>query len=303
MAKRPGAAAVAGGALLALLTQGIAAAQDGETFPREVTGGYASWTTDGARAALEGSGQPAWFPATGGGTNPETGDADIELGGTARLAPPSDATGEPLALAGLRLRLDGGTGALHVRTAVDGQARELALAVVKSGDAAPVVRTGGVTWSGLRASLTDEGAQLLSQWSGREFTPGDALGRFDVTVGTGTEAAPKPGTTPRPPAPSPAPEAEPAPAPATPSAAVAAAETTAGGQQEVTGAGFEPGEVVLVAIDEDTRYQMTADQQGRVAQAFPVYATATEGEHTVELYTVSGERSTAAQFSVRTGKP
>jgi hypothetical protein len=73
---------------------------------------------------------------------------------------------------------------------------------------------------------------------------------------------------------------------------------TAGGEQEVTGSGFTPGEVVLVSIDADTRYQVTADEAGRVSRTFPVYATAAEGVHTVELYAVSGERRADAGFAV-----
>ncbi|MFE0676350.1 hypothetical protein [Streptomyces sp. NPDC058867] len=78
-----------------------------------------------------------------------------------------------------------------------------------------------------------------------------------------------------------------------------APELTPGTDQTVTGEGFEPGEVVLVAIDQDTRYQVTADEQGRVSRAFPVYATAVEGVHTVELSTVTGERGAVADFAVR----
>lgn len=314
MAKRPGAAALAGGALLALLCPGVAAARDGDAFPLEVSGGFASWATadaeltgqgvslDVAEPAVRGSADRAWFPATGGGTDPATGDAEVELAGTARLAGPA-ATAQPLTLGGLRLELRGGEGALFARTAVGGEARELALADVAADDA-PAVRTGGVTWTGLRASLTDDGAHLLSEWSGRPFAAGDGLGLLDVTVGTGSGDAPEPpGRTAGTPQPSPSaigPEKQQA-APrheGGPSAAVAHADLAAGGEQEVTGAGFEPGEVVLVAIDEDTRYQAVADEEGRVSRAFPVYGTATEGAHTVELYAVSGERGAVARFEV-----
>ncbi|WAZ25144.1 HtaA domain-containing protein [Streptomyces cinnabarinus] len=285
MTKRPGAAVVAGGALLALLGQGTAAAQD-----TEVSGGYVSWTLDTGELTLGGSARPAWLPATSGSADPETGAMDLKLGGTAQLAPAAE-TAPPLILADLRLHLDGDSGALRTRTAVDGEARELALAEVEPGDTA--VRTGGVTWTGLTASLTDEGAALLSRWSGQEFTPGSALGRFDVTVGTGTVAAEPPQATP--------PTTPPAVV-TPPQAIVSAPELSAGSQQTVTGEGFEPGEVLLVAIDQDTRYQVTADEQGRVSREFPVYATTAEGEHTVELYGVSGERRAAAGFGVRTAK-
>ncbi|MDF3149110.1 hypothetical protein PBV88_50035, partial [Streptomyces sp. T21Q-yed] len=214
-------------------------------------------------------------------------DADVELGGSALL---TSSTGpRPLPLGGLRLRLDGDAGTLHARTAVDGRARELTLADVKSG-AEPVVRTSGVTWTGLQASLTQDGAALLSEWSGAEFAAGDAYGVLDLTVGTGgdtTEAAPeeKPATLP--------------PQATAPSATVTRTTLTPGVEQQVSGAGFEPGEVVLVAIDQDTRYQAVADEAGRISRTFPVYATATEGAHTVELATVTGERRAVADFGVR----
>ncbi|MGW5636962.1 HtaA domain-containing protein [Streptomyces sp. NPDC003832] len=299
MAMRPGAAAVAGGALLALLGQGTATAQE-----REVSGGYVGWTLDSGGLTLGGSARPAWLPATGGTADPATGALTLELGGTAGLTPPAG-TAPPLPLADLRLSLDGDSGALRARTAVDGEAHELALAEVKPGT--PVVRAGGATWTGLEATLTEEGAALLARWSGLEFDAGDGLGRFDVTVGTGTAAPPattppaEPSTGPSAPAADPT---APTPVPSTPatdpSASVAATELTAGSRQTVTGEGFEPGEVVLVAIDQDTRYQVTADEQGRASRAFPVYTTATEGAHTVELHTVTGDRRAAADFTVRT---
>ncbi|WP_328874846.1 HtaA domain-containing protein [Streptomyces sp. NBC_00287] len=290
MAKRPGAAVVAGGALLALLGQGTAQAQE-----TQVSGGYASWTLDGGELTLGGSARPAWFQATSGSADPETGDADIELGGTTQLVPSTD-TVPPLTLAGLRLRLDGDSGALHTRTAVDGQARELTLAEVKPGET--VVRSGGLTWTGLEATLTDEGAALLSQWSGREFASGDGLGRLDVTVGTGvTETTETPEPTPS--ATTPAPQKTQSATVAPPKASVTSPELPAGSEQTATGEGFQPGEVILVAIDQDTRYQVTADEQGRASLKFPVYVTAVEGEHTVELYSVSGERHATAGFGVR----
>lgn len=55
---------------------------------------------------------------------------------------------------------------------------------------------------------------------------------------------------------------------------------------------------MLVAIDDDTRYQAVADDSGEVARDFPVYDTATEGAHTVRLYAVTGGREAAAEFTV-----
>ncbi|MFE7270519.1 hypothetical protein [Streptomyces sp. NPDC057623] len=323
MAKRPGGAAVTGGALLALLCPGAgsAVAQDADPFPRPVSGGYVSWTTAGAEPtdhgmeidvsepAAGGSADRVWFPATGGGADPESGAAAVELGGAARIVPASDSVA-PLTLGGLRLELDGGDGgALHARTTTGGHARELALAEVTADGAAPAVRTGGMTWTGLRASLTKEGARLLAQWSGEPFAQGDGLGRLDVTVGTGSAASPGPADsappagTPSPPPDTPAPNGPKQPDRATPSSApvatVSAGELTAGGEQTAGGAGFEPGEVVLVAIDADTRYQAVADEEGRVSRTFPVYATATEGPHTVEFRSVTGERLAATRFEVR----
>ncbi|MFF1297548.1 MULTISPECIES: HtaA domain-containing protein [unclassified Streptomyces] len=301
MAKRSGAAAATGGALLALLCPGVATA---DALPREVSGGYAALTLaeqdvslDVAEPAVRGSGGRAWFPATGGGADPEGGSADVELGGTALLA---SATEKQLPLSGLRLELDGDTGALHARTAVEGQTRELALAEVASG-AAPVVRANGVTWSGLRAALTEDGAALLSEWSGAEFATGDAFGVLDVTVGTGSASTAAEGT----PQPVPTPAASPTepkqavPEPVAPAADVARSALAPGAEQRVTGEGFEPGEVVLVSIDQDTRYQTVADGRGQVSRAFPVYDTAVEGVHTVELHTVTGGRGAVAEFGVR----
>ncbi|WP_320778593.1 HtaA domain-containing protein [Streptomyces sp. CRN 30] len=325
MAKRPGAAVTAGGVLLALLGSTAARAEDGGAFPREVTGGYASWTTDDGRPAEAGlafdvtrpavhdTAGRAWFPAAGGGADPATGAAEVELAGTARLSG-ADGT-DPLALDGLRLDLaDGGKGALRVRTSTGDGTRELALAEVDPHGAAPAVRSAGVTWSGLRATLTEEGARLLSAWSGREFAAGDGLGSLDVTVGTGDDgeapalpeqpdgtADPAPGPAPsEPPAtasPAPEPERE-APAP---TAAVRHPALTPGGEQRITGSGFAPGEVVLVAIDADTRYQAEADAEGRLSRTFPVYATATAGTHTVELTAVSSGGRATARFEVRAG--
>ncbi|MET9828051.1 HtaA domain-containing protein [Streptomyces sp. NPDC006385] len=321
MAKRPRtAAAVTGGALLALLcpAAGSAVAQDAEAFPRAVSGGDAHWTTtdaeptghgmsiDVTEPAVRGSEHRTSFPATGGSADLETGAVDVDLGGAARFVPSAD-TLPPLTLGGLRLRLAGADdGVLYARTAVDGRARELPLADVTTSGAAPVVRAGGVTWTGLRASLTAEGATLLSAWSGDPFTRGDGLGRFDVTVRTGAPGSPEP-TDPAPPDRAPAPPPPPsqsthAPAlPKTPApgAAVTVDALAAGGEQTVSGTGFEPGEVVLVAIDGDTRYQAVADEAGRVSRSFPVYDSAAEGAHTVELSTVDGARTAVTEFAVR----
>ncbi|MEU9169635.1 HtaA domain-containing protein [Streptomyces sp. NPDC048420] len=305
MTKRPGAAALAGGALLALLCPGAAVAQGGETYPREITGGYASWTPADdltlhvTEPAVQGSGNRAWFPATGGGTDLESGDVQVEFGGAAQLS----GTSRLLTLGALRVELADGVGNLYARTATVGEAaRELALADVESGGTSPAVRPGGVTWTGLRASLTDEGARLLSEWSGHEFAQGTGLGLLDVTIGTGSTATDASETVVRPQeSPQPSPSTAPATAgePQEPSASLSRPTLTAGGEQTVTGAGFEPGEVVLVAVDADTRYQAVADPQGRVSQAFPVYPNATEGAHSVELYTVSGERGAVTRFEVR----
>ncbi|KUL25095.1 HtaA domain-containing protein [Streptomyces regalis] len=323
MAKRPGAAAVTGGALLALLYPGAGsaaaqAAQDSQASPRPVSGGYASWTTTGSEPtdhgmsidvtepAVRGSTDRTWLPATGGSADPETGAVDVELGGAARFVPSADPV-QPLTLSALRLRLgdgdgNGNGGALYARTVADGQAREVTLADVAASGAGPAVRAGGVTWTGLRASLTDEGARLLAEWSGEPFAEGDGLGLLDVTVGTGSTTPPDP-TGSQPPAeaptPLPATTAPQEPKQSAPAAAVAVEELTAGGEQTVTGTGFEPGEVVLVAIDGDTRYQAVADEAGRVSRTFPVYATATEGAHTVELSAVTGERRAVVDFGVR----
>jgi hypothetical protein len=308
MLKRPGAALLASGTLLALLAPAGPASAD-ETFPRDVSGGYATWATgsaelDGvtltaARPAVQGSANRTSFPATGGRTDPATGAADIDLGGTLRLDG-SAGQPQPLVLGSLRLALDGDDGALHTRTAVDGRARDLALAEVATDDAAIAVRAGGVTWTGLPATLTDEGAALLSAWSGAQFAAGDGLGVLDVTVGTGSETpaeTPEPAPSTQAPTPEqPKPQAQTA---SSPTASVTHPTLTAGGEQTVTGTGFEPGAVVLVAIDGDTRYQAVADDEGRVERSFPVYETAEAGAHTAELYTPTGQqRSASAQFGV-----
>ncbi|MER5193238.1 HtaA domain-containing protein [Streptomyces sp. NPDC002755] len=323
MVKRPGAAALAAGALFALCCPTAAAAQvraEGDAPAREVSGGSASWATAGAglarrgvsldvtRPAVRAGADRASFPALGGDADPETGSAELELGGAARLEGPA---AQPLVLAGLRLRLTGDGGALYARTVVEGRARELALARLAAGGADPVVRATAVTWTGLRASLTAEGAALLSSWSGAEFTAGDGLGVLDVTAGTsgadGTgeaeeagEAGPSAPEGTGPPSASPGAEAEPqAGGPGKPVVAVARAALTAGAEQTVTGEGFTPGAVVLVAIDGDTRYQAVADARGGIERSFPVYVNAFEGEHTVELTVVGGEQGAAsARFGV-----
>ncbi|MFD5270686.1 HtaA domain-containing protein [Streptomyces sp. NPDC058335] len=300
MAKRPGAVALAAGALFALCAPGAAAVQagsEGDPPPREVSGGYANWATAGAeltgrgvsldvtRPAVRTSADRASFPALGGDTDPRTGSADLELGGVARFEGPA---AQPLVLAGLRLRLVDDGGALYARTVVDGRAGELALADVARG-AAPDVRTTGVTWTGLRTSLTAEGAALLSSWSGTQFAAGDGIGVLDVTVGTPAPKQEKAPETPR--AASPSASAPESTADPRPAASVTHSTLTPGAEQTVTGEGFAPGAVVLVAIDGDTRYQTVADADGRVERAFPVYATAFEGEHTVDLTAVTGRRA------------
>lgn len=320
MAKRPGAAALAAGALFALCCPTVAAAQvraEGEAPPREVSGGSTSWATGGSaltgrgvsldvtRPAVRASADRASFPTLGGAADPESGSVELELGGAARF----EGSGpQSLVLAGLRLRLAGDGGALYGRTVVDGRARELALAEVAPAGAGPVVRATAVTWTGLRASLTAEGAALLSSWSGARFTAGDGLGVLEVTAGTGEAAEPAEAGETGAAAPEGAgsPQASPGAAARTraggqgkPAVSVARAALTAGAEQTVTGAGFTPGAVVLIAIDGDTRYQAVADARGGIARSFPVYANAFEGEHTVELTVVGGEQSAqSARFGV-----
>ncbi|GGZ41204.1 HtaA domain-containing protein [Streptomyces poonensis] len=328
MRKRP-VAALAGGVLIALLCQAPAqAAEDGARAPYEVSGGYASWsgpagggadvTVRAEEPAVGGAGGRSWLPVTGGSATPTAGDADVGLAGALRLSV-AGAEGGDLVLDELRLRLDGGTGTLYVRAEQAGGARRLALADVGSGPSAPVVRSAGATWTGLRTTLTAAGAELLSSWSGKAYAEGGELAPLDVTVGVPAQAGD--GRSPASPS---APEQEegqgqaPEPVPGAtsgpgagprgaaedeeaPSAGVARPSLAPGGEQLVTGAGFEPGEVVLVAIDGDTRYDVVADGSGRVSQAFPVYATAVEGEHAVALDSVSGGRSAAVEFAVRHG--
>lgn len=324
---RPGAAVTAAGALLALLCQGTATALDADGAPREVSGGFAGWgptfgastgtdaTVTAEAPAVRGSGGRTWFPVDGGSAAPKAGDADVGLGGSIRLSGAGTGT---LTLSELRLRLDGGTGTLRVRAERAGESGDLTLAQVGTGSAAPTVRGGGATWSGLRVSLTAEGAGLLAEWSGRSYAAGDELAPLDVTVGTGAVGVDRPEDTPADASggdtPSPAPDADGEAAPgsegdagqesaaATPSAAVNLTSLAAGAEQRVTGAGFAPGEVVLVAIDDDTRYQTVADDSGEVARAFPVYDTANEGVHTVRLYSVTGGREAAAEFTVIGGE-
>lgn len=325
---RPGAAVTAAGVLLALLCQGAAAAQEGAAS-REVSGGYASWgptfeASTGADAtvaagapAVRGSGGRTWFPVDGGNAAPGAGDADVDLDGSIRLTGTGAGT---LTLSELRLRLDGGTGTLRVRAERAGASSDLTLADVGTGATAPTVRSGGATWSGLRVSLTAEGAELLAEWSGQPYAAGDELAPLDVTVGTGASGTGEPqgGTAGESgdDASSPASDASDTSAgsaeaeaeaeqgtAAAPSVAVERASLAAGAGQRVTGEGFEPGEVVLVAIDDDTRYQAVADDSGKVARDFPVYGTATEGAHTVRLYSVTGGREAAAEFTVLVGEP
>lgn len=320
---RPGAAVTAAGALLALLCQGTATAQDADGAPREVSGGFASWgptfgastgtdaTVTAEAPAVRGSGGRTWFPVDGGSAAPKAGDADVELDGSIRLSGAGTGT---LTLSELRLRLDDGTGTLRVRAERAGESGDLTLAEVGTGSAAPTVRSGGATWSGLRVSLTAEGAGLLAEWSGRAYAAGDELAPLDVTVGTGASGADRPEDASGDDTPSPTPDADGAAAPgsegeadqesvaATPSAAVNLTSLAPGAEQRVTGAGFASGEVVLVAIDDDTRYETLADDSGEVARDFPVYATAAEGAHTVRLYSVTGGREAAAEFTVLGGE-
>ncbi|MGW0943383.1 hypothetical protein ACWD4O_12660 [Streptomyces sp. NPDC002623] len=275
MAKRTGAVALVAGALFALGAPASAAVRE---LPE---GARAEWTLTAPGVSLgvtapavrtaDGS---ASFPALDGGTDSGTGVTELELGGAARL---DTAARQPLVLAGLRLRLTGDEGELYARTVVDGRARELALAEV----------------AGSRASLTEEGAALLSSWSGTEFVAGAALGEFDVTLPEAAVESPQASPTPvdgsAGQAAGPTADAREAAA-----AAVARSALAPGTEQTVSATGFAPGAVVLVAIDGDTRYQDVADAQGRLARSFPVYATAVEGAHTVELTQVGGEQQVVA---------
>ncbi|MET8976073.1 HtaA domain-containing protein [Streptomyces sp. NPDC004539] len=310
MAKRTAVVSLATGALLTLGGPGAFAAQDG---PDAITEGRAAWSGAEGELAVRGvsfgvtkpavDAASASFPAVGGGLDAERATGEVQLGGAVRLA---GATGQqPLVLAGLTLRLTGSEGTLRARTALDGRAREVTLAEVAARGAGPVVRESAVTWAGLRAELSEEGAALLSSWSGREFAAGDGLGVFDVTVGAGVAEEPVG-----------APAASPTPSPSgassgvvTPSSEEASAgpaavslahpALAAGGQQRLTGEGFAPGAVLLVAIDGDTRYQAVAGEDGRFAQDFPVYDNAAQGAHAVEVTAVTGEQAVlGAEFEV-----
>lgn len=332
---RPGAAVTAAGALLALLCQGTATAQEEERAVREVSGGYASWgptfasatgdtaTVTAKAPAVRGSGGRSWFPVDGGSVDPAAGDAVVDLDGSLFL---KTSGADALTLGEPRLRLDGGTGALDVRVERAGETDDLKLAEIGTG-AAPTVRSGGATWSGLKVSLTAEGAALLTEWSGRSYEEGAQLAPLDLTVGTGSNGS-APGTeqpqsgTEETPSRSPSPEtgtgtgtgaeagttAEGGDAgetgtDAAQSAAVETPSLAPGAEQRVRGEGFEPGEVVLVAIDDDTRFQAVADDEGRVARAFPLYDTATEGAHNIRLYSVTGGREATAGFTVLAATP
>ncbi|WP_416986284.1 hypothetical protein [Streptomyces sp. T028] len=271
MAKRTGAVALVAGALFALSAPAVAADE-----------GRVEWTPAVPGVSLDVT-APAVRTADGGVSFPVLeGGADIlELGGAARLDGP---TGQPLVLAGLRLRLTGDEGVLYARTVVDGRARELALADM----------------AGVRASLTAEGAELLSSWSGTEFQAGDGLGEFDVTVADAPDTPDVPEE-----AVAESPRSSPPPVEqqkAEPAAAVVTHATLApGSQQTVTATGLTPDAVVLVAIDGDTRYQDTVDAEGRITRSFPVYGTAVAGEHGVELTQVGGEQKVVAvSFTVQT---
>lgn len=331
MRKRP-VAALAGGVLVALLCQVPAQAEDGARAPYEVSGGYASWSAvdgDGGdvtvraeQPAVGAAGGRGWLPVTGGSATPEAGDADVGLAGALRLSAPG-AEGGDLVLDELRLRLDGGSGTLYARAELADRTRRIALADVEPGASAPVVRSAGATWTGLRAALTAEGAELFASWTGQVYDEGGELAPLDVTVGIpaeedggrpsappsapepeeerGAEPGQNPGAVSSGPVSSPPGDAGDMDGEDAPSASVAHPSVTPGGEQLVTGAGFAPGEVVLVAIDGDTRFDAVADDSGRVSRAFPVYATAVEGGHVVKLDAVSGGRSAAVEFVVRRG--
>ncbi|MEU1180503.1 hypothetical protein ABZ464_23135 [Streptomyces sp. NPDC005820] len=257
MAKRTGAVALAAGALLALSAP-VAVADEGRVEWTLAVPGVSLDVTAPAVPAVDGG---ASFPVLEGGT-----DA-VELGGAVRLSGPAE---QPLVLAGLRLRLTGDEGELYARTVVDGRARELALADV----------------AGVRASLTAEGAELLSSWSGTVFREGDGLGELGVDAPEPVAESPRP-------SPTPTASVEPKPEPE-PAASVGRSTVARGTPQTVTATGLPPGAVVLVAIDGDTRYQDTVDAEGRIARSFPVYDTAVVGEHTVELTQVGAEQPVVA---------
>ncbi|MFD7708554.1 HtaA domain-containing protein [Streptomyces sp. NPDC059786] len=326
MGKRPGAVVLAAGALFALCCPGVAAAQDrpeGESLSGGgASGSWVGWAADDGEPAarglslgvtapaLEPSADRARFPAVRTAAEPGRGTADIELGGAARFDTPA---AQPLVLAGLRLRLSGEKGTLSARTALGGKARGLTLAEVSASGADSAVRAGDWTLTGLDASLTADGAALLSSWSGTGFAAGDELGVFDVTVraddtgdadgsspaGTGTsQTSPNAGADTDTDTDAGMSQAVRQGGPA---AAVTEDILTAGAGQTVTGTGFAPGSVVLVAIDGDTRYQAVAGADGRIQRSFPVYATALAGEHTVALTAVSGQQAVAdTAYEVRT---
>ncbi|MFJ8104679.1 hypothetical protein [Streptomyces sp. NPDC096132] len=255
MAKRTGAVALVAGALF-VLGAPVAVADEGRVeWTLSVPGVSLDVTAPAVRAADGG----VSFPVLDGGA-----DA-LELGGAARFDGPAE---QPLVLAGLRLRLVGDEGELYARTVVDGRARELALADV----------------AGVRASLTAEGAQLLSSWSGIAFQEGDGLGEFGVEVPEPVAESPEPSPT----------RAAPVEHKTGPAAAVGRSVVTRGTGQTVTATGLPPGAVVLVAIDGDTRYQDTVDAEGRISRSFPVYDTAVVGEHGVELTQVGAEQPVVA---------
>ncbi|WP_194238531.1 HtaA domain-containing protein [Streptomyces spongiae] len=301
---------------MTLLYQAPAEAEDRARAPREVSGGYASWAAvadmpvRAGKPAVGGTGGRSWLPVAGGSADPAAGDAAVGLAGALEL---STAGTEPeaLTLDALRLRLDDGTGTLHARAELDGRSRQLTLAEVRSATSSPVVRSAGATWTGLRVSLTAEGAELFSSWTGEPYEEGGQLAPLDVTVGLRSDTGEATPASPSAPAPEPQQEWELKPDPepglesgsrseqAALSMKLAHPTVAAGGEQLVTGAGFEPGAVVLVAIDDDTRYDVVADGSGHVSQAFPVYATAAEGAHKVELRAVSGGGTAAADFAVR----
>ncbi|MFM9441971.1 HtaA domain-containing protein [Streptomyces acidiscabies] len=306
MAKRTAVVSLATGALLALGSPGALAGQD---LPG-VTEGRAAWSgTDGelaARGVAFGVTKPAVesagvsFPAVGGGLDVQRASGEVRLGGAVRLD--GAESQQPLVLAGLTLRLSGRAGTLQARTAVNGRAREVTLAEVAASDAGPAVRESAVTWAGLRAELSEEGAALLSSWSGRGFVAGDGLGVLDVTVGTGVAEEPV-GAPAANPTPTPGSSGAEVSAEASPEAAAAVSLTRltlpAGGQQRLTGEGFTPGAVLLVAIDGDTRYQAVADGDGRFVRDFPVYGNAARGAHAVEVTAVTGEQAVVgAEFEV-----
>lgn len=321
MPNRTAFTALAATTVLTLATPTALAEAAPSAEPSAISEGTASWTaldtqlaplgltfdvtkpaTEAVTAETPATTGTLSFPAVAGTLTPEpqTPAGEVKLGGAVRIGASNGQP--PLILAGLTLTLTGDRGTLQTRTALDGRARQLTLARITTATGAPTVKKTSVTWTALKAELTSEGAELLSTWSGQTLSAGGDLGVLDVTVGTPESA------------PSEAPVAEEPPTGSTeteqrqqgeektaPQAAVSLTHPTLlqGSQQQLTGTEFTPGTVVLVAIDGDTRYQATADEEGRFELEFPVYASAAPGAHEVVVTDVTGQLGALnAEFEV-----